>query len=84
MTHKWQNYATRGYSEHDGLGEGHWEPIPGTAGVQRWVGQLEAKSTSNSPRGMCVDCEADIDHRSQRCRRCAGQLWNEKRWGRAS
>lgn len=72
---KWQNFTDNGYSPNDGLGAGRWVPIPGTAGVQRWVGELEPKAERVRPRGECA-CGADIDHRSERCRSCAAKQWN--------
>lgn len=76
----WPQYEQRGYNQWDGLGEGHWITVPNSAGIRRWVGELESKALDkrNARRGLCVDCDSDIDVRSTRCRSCHGRDWNER------
>lgn len=83
----WTNYIASGYSPNDGLGEGRWVPVPGSAGIQRWVGDLEPPvglSRRDRRRGQCIECQAPIDMRSTRCRSCHGRGWDERRWADAS
>lgn len=68
MTGPTKNYTLRGYSEHDGLGEGQWVTIPGSAGIRKWIGELEMPQPKFIPRGTCIDCSEVIDRRAVRCR----------------
>lgn len=70
------DYTTTGYSPDDGLGVGEWVTIPGSGGLQKWVGDKNLNPPREPGTGErrrtkeCTGCGATISRNATKCRPC--------------